>query len=75
MHHPMELNNLAGERALQKTQADLKGELAAWTQAQGDDLQPHQRPYLTSEPLPDFIGTAPHPQEQRPGEFGLQPLY
>lgn len=54
---PLELNNLAGQPEWEKKLAELKAELAGWTKAQGDELQPHQQPYLTSEPLPDLMPT------------------
>ncbi len=55
---PLELNNLAGKPEWKEKLAELKAELAVWTKAQGDDLQPHQEPYLTSQPLPDLMPTA-----------------
>ncbi len=49
---PYELKNLASNPEYTEKMQELKNELATWTTAQGDDLLPHQDPYLTSEPLP-----------------------
>ena len=34
--------------------AELKDELSKWTTAQGDELEPHTDPYLTSAPIPEI---------------------
>jgi len=49
---PLELNNLAKKPEYRKTLRQLKAELATWTKSQGDTLQPHRQPHLTSKPLP-----------------------
>jgi len=49
---PLELNNLADKPEHNKTLRQLKAELANWTKSQGDTLQAHRQPHLTSQPLP-----------------------
>ena len=34
---------------------ELRAELKKWTIVQGDDLLPHQEPYLTKHPIPEII--------------------
>ncbi len=51
---PLELNNLAKDPAHQKKLQQLKKALETWTTAQGDDLQPHQAPYLRTSPIPEL---------------------
>ena len=52
---PLELNNLADRPEFRSTLDQLKNELAAWTKSQGDELLPHNTPYLTTDPLPDLM--------------------
>ena len=51
---PNELNNLASHPKHKAKLAELKTELKRWTSAQGDELQPHQATYPTSEPIPEI---------------------
>ena len=51
---PMEYDNLARNPEYRDLMDRLRRELAAWTESQGDDLQPHRAPYPTSGPLPDL---------------------
>ena len=51
---PNELNNLAGNPKHQDKLTELRTELKRWATAQGDDLQPHRDPYLTSAPIPEI---------------------
>ena len=51
---PLELNNLADRPEFKSTLEQLKNELSTWTKSQGDELLPHNTPYLTSDPLPDL---------------------
>mgnify|MGYP003634345846 CR=1 FL=1 len=51
---PLELNNLAGNPEFAGKVEEMRGKLADWTASQGDDLLPHQDPYLVTEPLPEF---------------------
>ena len=51
---PNELNNLAGNPQHQAKLVELRAELKRWTTTQGDDLQPHRHPYLTSAPIPEI---------------------
>ena len=37
------------------TISELRAELKKWTIVQGDDLLPHQEPYLTKHPIPEII--------------------
>lgn len=50
---PLEQENLAESPEYATILKELQSQLDAWTKAQGDDLQPHREPYLTSEPLPE----------------------
>ena len=50
---PLELENLADHPGYKGKLAKLRAELKAWTTEQGDDLQPHREPYLTSAPIPE----------------------
>jgi len=52
---PSELNNLAKKKKFQNKLSELRSELKKWTTAQGDDLLPHQEPYLTKHPIPEII--------------------
>lgn len=47
-----ELNNLVNEESEKKRLNAMKLELKKWTTAQGDELQPHDEPYLRSKPIP-----------------------
>ncbi|MEM7396219.1 MAG: sulfatase/phosphatase domain-containing protein, partial [Verrucomicrobiota bacterium] len=49
---PLELNNLVEGPEWRPEVEKLRGELAAWTKAQGDDLQPHRDVYPVDKPLP-----------------------
>ena len=52
---PSELNNLANKKKFQSKLFELRSELTKWTTAQGDDLLPHQEPYLTKHSIPEII--------------------
>ena len=52
---PHELDNLADKPKYQDKLLELKVELKKWTTAQGDDLQPHQEPYPTTDPIPEIV--------------------
>jgi uncharacterized sulfatase len=52
---PSEQNNLANKKKFQNKLSELRSELKKWTIAQGDDLLPHQEPYLTKHPIPEII--------------------
>ena len=50
---PLELENLADHPEYKGKLARWRAELKAWTTVQGDELQPHRDPYLTSAPIPE----------------------
>ncbi|MDA7641071.1 sulfatase [Opitutaceae bacterium] len=51
---PMEYDNLARNPEYRDVMAQLKKELAVWSESQGDELLPHKEPYLVTEPIPDL---------------------
>ncbi len=51
---PSELHNLAKRKKFQIKLRELSAELKKWTTEQGDDLLPHQEPYLTKHPIPEI---------------------
>jgi len=62
---PNELNNLADHPEYKGKFAKLRAELKAWTTAQGDELQAHRDPYLTSAPIPE-IKRKPRKKKAKP---------
>ena len=62
---PNELNNLADHPNYKSKLDELKVELKKWITAQGDDLQPHRAPYLTSAPIPE-IKRKPRKRKEKP---------
>jgi hypothetical protein len=53
-HDPLELKNLATLPQHADQLARMQQLVQDWMQAQGDDGQPHRRPYPASEPLPEL---------------------
>ena len=51
---PLEQHNLADDPNYQAQLKELRADLKRWTTAQKDELQPHRKPYLRSEPLPEI---------------------
>lgn len=69
---PEEKVNLAKNPEYRETLAKLRAELAAWTKAQGDDLQPHQEPYPASKPVPKVTMMQKRGARKRPKEREYQ---
>ena len=63
---PLEQKNLAGDSAHTAELQRLQAVLADWTEAQGDELQPHREPYPVSKPLPDLTENS----KKRPAKKG-----
>ena len=49
---PYELVNLADRPEHRSTLEKMRHDLSVWTTSQGDELEAHQEPYLTSKPIP-----------------------
>ena len=59
---PRERLNVADDSEYADVVKSLQADLEAWAKSQGDDLQPHQKPYPQSEPLPS------NPQPKKAGK-------